>query len=120
MAASVKDVEPTELWKGAKRWVLAVGKNVSLAIVEIDPKIAAPHPVLKHDHEEIIYILGGTNKLEYPELGKEWIMKTGSAKLHDIGVGHKGGPVGDEKLYVLEVRAPPPKEIEVKWREKKS
>jgi len=108
MAVSTKDSEPLQVQNqpGALRYPLLAGNNVAIAIVEIDTKKFLSHPIVRHDFEEIVYILEGEVEMEYPEEKKKWIMKPGYAKYHPIGTAHRAKFKGD-KIRILEVTAPP-------------
>lgn len=108
MAVRIEDAKVLEPRPGLKRYLLVAGNNVAISIVEIDAKKSGPPSgrALRHDFEEIIYVLEGEMEIIYPELKKKWLMKTGAAKYHPIGTAHAGKFL-TEKLLILEVTSPP-------------
>jgi len=102
-AINVKDVKPTKI-EGleATRKTLLIGNTIMLAVAE--RKAGITTPVLKHDFEEIVYVVRGKTEMEYPVTGEKWIMEAGSAKLHPVGTEHRGTSLED--ITVIEIRGP--------------
>jgi quercetin dioxygenase-like cupin family protein len=108
MAVSMKSVKPIELpFEGPKRYVLFAGEKASVSIVEVDPKITTFTGPFKHDYEEYIYVLKGEFELNYPDLGKSWMMKPGWGKFHPINTSHTAAFHGKGKSSNLGGPLPP-------------
>jgi len=106
-ALNYKDVKPIPIpGQVATRRILVCGNSIILGMGEMKPGAPPPAVPLRHDFEEIVYVVSGTLEMTYPETGQKWIMTAGSCKLHPVNTAHVGKILGDEPVLVLEIRGP--------------